>query len=334
MRASIDGRPALPNVPDLIDRWLAEGVITPAQADRMRADVGAPGARQPDVRPTEPSGPETALQRSSLVAEGLAYLGGVIVLVAAGLICARYWASMPQNAQLGVVGGTAAGLLLAGGAIPRSRSGAGVRLRSVLWLLSTAGAAAFAALFAHRVLELDGSANVLVTGSVSGVLAAALWWRLPVLAQQAAFFVATMVTAGAAVAQLTSSPHVPGLAVWGIGVIWFLLGWLGTVKPRRPVLALAAIAALIGAAMTLPADAGMVLALCTVVALVVVAVVIHDLLLLAVGAVGALNILPAVVNEWFPGDLAAPLVLLGVGALLVTAAVYTANRPRTHHTAG
>jgi hypothetical protein len=84
----------------------------------------------------------------------------------------------------------------------------------------------------------------------------------------------------------------------------------------------------------LPADAGLVLALCTVVAVVVVAVVIHDLLLLAVGAVGALNILPAMVNEWFPGDLAAPLVLLGVGALLVTAAVYTAGaRPRTHHTA-
>ncbi len=329
MRASIDGRP---NVPALIDRWLADGVITSDQADRMRTDVGPPRARQPDVHPIENSGVKTAPQRSSLVAEGLAYLGGVIVLVAAGLIGARYWESMPENAQLGVVGGTAVGLLVSGGAVPRSPSGASVRLRSVLWLLSIAGTAVFVALFAHRVLELNGSANVLVTGSATAALAAALWWRLPVLAQQAAFFVATTVTAGAAVAQLTSSPHLPGVAVWGMGVLWFLLGWGGVVKPRQPVLALAAITTLIGAVMTLPADAGMVLALCTVVAVVVVAVVIHDLLLLAVGAVGALNILPAVVNEWFPGDLAAPLVLLAVGALLVTAAVYTAKvRPRSHH---
>lgn len=322
MRASIDGRPS---VPDLVDRWLADGVITSVQADRMRADIGLPGVLPPDAGTIDRSVSEPSRERSSLVAEGLAYLGGVIVLVAAGLIGARYWASMPENAQLGVVGGAAAGLVLAGRAVPRSRSGAGVRLRSVLWLLSTAGTAAFVALFAHRVLELDGSTNVLVTGSATAVLAAALWWRLPVLAQQTAFFVAAMVTAGAAVAELTSGPHLPGLAVWGTGVLWFLLGWRGIVTPRRPVQALAAVATLIGAVMTLPADAGMVLALCTVVTVVVVAVVIHDLLLLAVGAVGALNILPAVVNEWFPGDLAAPLVLLGVGALLVTAAVYTAK---------
>ena len=322
MRASIDSRPS---VPDLVDRWLADGVITSVQADRMRADLGLPGVLPPDAGTIDRSVAEPSRERSSLVAEGLAYLGGVIVLVAAGLIGARYWASMPENAQLGVVGGAAAGLLLAGRAVPRSRSGAGVRLRSVLWLLSTAGTAAFAALFAHRVFELDGSTNVLVTGSTTAALAAALWWRLPVLAQQTAFFVAAMVTAGAAVAELTSGPHLPGLAVWGTGVLWFLLGWRGIVTPRRPVQALAAVATLIGAVMTLPADAGMVLALCTVVAVVVVAVVIHDLLLLAVGAVGALNILPAVVNEWFPGNLAAPLVLLGVGALLVTAAVYTAK---------
>jgi hypothetical protein len=83
--------------------------------------------------------------------------------------------------------------------------------------------------------------------------------------------------------------------------------------------------------MTLPTNVGMVLALCTVVAVVVLAVVVRDLLLLAVGALGALNVLPVVVNEWFPGELAAPLVLLVVGALLVTAAVYTAKRGKGHN---
>lgn len=300
----------------LIDHWLAEGLITSAQADRMHHEVEPllPDGAHVDVR-----------RRTSLVVEALAYLGGVIVLVAAGLIGARYWSELQDAGRLAVVGGAAAALLLAGSLVP-SGSGPGVRLRSVLWLLSTAGTGAFLALFADIVLELDGSAIGVLAGAGAAALAAVLWWRLSTLTQQAAFFVATMVSAGAAVDELTADPHLPGLAVWGTGVIWFVLGWRGTVKPRRPVQALAAAAALIGALMTLPADAGMVLALCTVVAAVVLAVVVRDLLLLAVGALGALNILPVVVNQWFPGELAAPLVLLVVGAVLVTAAVYTAKR--------
>lgn len=316
MRPSTDERPA--GLPDLIDRWVADGLITPAQSERMRDDLGL--TELPPVPLRRAEGP----RRTSLVAEALAYLGGVIVLVAAGLISARYWHSLTGTAQLGVVGSAATVLLLAGFAVPVSAA-PGLRLRSVLWLLSTACTAGFFALLADRVLELDGAAIGLVASSGAAALAAVLWWRLPVLAQQAAFFVATMLLATTAVAQLTSRPHLPGLAAWVVGAVWFLLGWRGLVAPRRPVLALAAAMTLVGALMTVPADAGMALAICTLVAVVVLAVVTRDLLLLAVGAVGALNILPAVVNEWFPGDLAAPLVLLGVGALLVTAAVYVAK---------
>jgi hypothetical protein len=303
----------------LIDHWLAEGVITCVQADRMHDefDRGEP--------PVSDSTPADARRRTSLVVEALAYLGGVIVLVAAGLISAQYWSALGDTGRLAVVGGAAAALLLAGASVT-SRSGPGIRLRSVLWLLATAGAGALLALFADIVLKLNGSAIGAVAGAGAAVLAALLWWRLPVLTQQTAFFVATMIAAGATVAHLTTDPQLPGLAVWVTGALWFLLGRRGTVTPRSPVQALAAAAALAGALITLPADAGMVLALSTVVAVVVLAVVVRDLLLLAVGAIGALNVLPVVVNEWFPGELAAPLVLLVVGALLVTAAVYTAKR--------
>jgi uncharacterized membrane protein len=278
----------------LIDRWLAEGLITPAQADRMHHEVDRPVRAVPDRTPLD------AHSRTSLVVEALAYLGGVIVLVAAGLISAQYWGALGDVGRLAVVGGAAVAMLLAG-ALVTSHSAPGIRLRSVLWVLSTAGAGAFLALFADIVLEFEGSATGVVAGGGAAVLALVLWWRLPVMAQQTTFFVATMVAAGAVVAQVTSDPQLPGVAVWGTGVIWFLLGWCGTLEPRRPVQALAAAAALIGALMTLPADAGMVLALCTVVAVVVLAVIGRDLLLLAVGALGALTTLPVVVNEWFPG---------------------------------
>lgn len=322
MRASTENRLIAPS---LIDHWLAEGVITSAQADRMRADLERAEPPAVAAGPTSGRSPGDARHHTSLVVEALAYLGGVIVLVAVSLIGAQYWHALDEAGQLAVVGGAATGLLLAGLAVPASRGATALRLRSVLWVLSTVGAAAFFALFAHLVLDLSDPAVGTVAGSGAAALAAVLWWRLRVLPQQATFFVATMVAAATAVAQLTTDEHLPGLAVWGTGVIWFLLGARGKLNPRRPVLALAATATLVGAAMTMPADAGMVLALGTVVAVVVAAVVVRDLLLLAVGAVGALNILPAVVNQWFPGQLAAPLVLLVVGALLVVAAVYTAT---------
>lgn len=317
MRVSTDERPALPQ---LIDRWVADGLITAVQADRMRDDLGL---TEPSPVPKASAGGRPP---TSLVVEALGYLGGVIVLVAAGLIAGRYWHSLTDATRLGLVGGAALALLLAGFGVPaEQRRSAGVRLRSVLWVLSSAGTGAFFALFADQVLKLDGPAVGLMASTGAAVLAAVLWWRLPILAQQTTFFVMTTLVASTGVAHLTDRPHLPGLAVWGTGVVWFVLGRRRIVTPQRPVLALAATVALIGTLMMLPADAGNVLAICTLVAAVAVAVVIRDLLLLAVGALGALNILPAVITEWFPGRLAAPLVLLAVGALLVTAAVYVAK---------
>ena len=329
-QSSTDHRPL---GPELIDRWLGEGLITRAQAERMRADLGLSSARPAPVEPVAPSSVQAApivgppeRDRTSLMIEALAYLGGVIVLVAAGLLAAQYWDALSEVAQLGVVSGGAALLLVAGLAVPKHLGATSIRLRSVLWLLSTAATAAFLALFADLVLDLRGDDILLVSSAGAAALAAALWWRLPIFPQQAAFFIALMVAAAATVAQATDNPQVLGLPVWVLGVVWFALGWRGLLKPRRWVFAAGAAGMLVGAAITLPADAGMVLALCTVLAIVVLAVLFRDLLLLGVGAFGALNILPSVITEWFPGELAPPLVLLGFGGLLVAAAVYTATR--------
>ena len=44
--------------------------------------------------------------------------------------------------------------------------------------------------------------------------------------------------------------------------------------------------------------------------------------------------LPAAITEWFPGDLTAPIAMLGVGALLVGAALFIARRRQTKPDAG
>src|SRR5690349_7061167 len=117
MRASTEDR--LPGL-NLIDHWRADGLITPAQADRMRADLERIEPVVPPG-PISPRGPRDGRRRTSLIVEALAYLWGVIILVAVGLIGAQYWRALGEGGQLAVVGGAATALLLAGLAIPASR---------------------------------------------------------------------------------------------------------------------------------------------------------------------------------------------------------------------
>lgn len=84
-----------------------------------------------------------------------------------------------------------------------------------------------------------------------------------------------------------------------------------------------------GALTTIPTHAGVALALLTSVAVVATAVVFRDLLMLAVGALGTLLVLPSSVIELFSGELAAPILMLVVGALLVGAGLFIARRRHT-----
>jgi uncharacterized membrane protein len=71
---------------------------------------------------------------------------------------------------------------------------------------------------------------------------------------------------------------------------------------------------------------GVVLAVASVTALIGLALIFRDLYLLGVGAVGTLVVLPPIMSRYFPGAMAPALALLGVGVLLVVAAVVTTRR--------
>lgn len=106
----------------------------------------------------------------------------------------------------------------------------------------------------------------------------------------------------------------------GVGV-----GQLAVSAPGA--LALGAVGMLVGA-MTIQSagDWGYVFALITVAALVAVAVLVGDLLMLGIAAIGALQVLPATVMHFFPGVLTAPLALLAAGLVLLAAALYATRR--------
>lgn len=311
-----------PGIEDLLDRWTSRGLITAEQADLIRKDESS----EPNLVGTAPT---HVGRRRSLIAEALGYLGGVLIVVAASLITQRYWSDIPTWGRLALPTIAAVLLFAAGWVVYQQQSALTGRLRAVLWLASTA-AAAFALWVVGRYalgwwVEED---IALLVGVGTAVFGGVLWLLHRTFVQQVALFVALVITATAAAIHLEGNQPAPsGLALWGLGIVWLALGWGGLLHPRRAVYGLGAGAFLVGAMVTMPAgDGGYVFALISVAALVSLAVVLGDLFMLGIAALGALTVLPPSVTHFFPGALAAPLAMLVTGIALVVAALRTTRR--------
>src|SRR5512139_2258377 len=148
-------RPQDPRLTAEVTTWVAEGLITDEQGARLlaRGPVAAPPAHRP--APT------------SVVAEALGYLGGVVVLVGAILIGARVWHQIDTPGRLAVLGLAAALLVAAGAAVPTRLGPPGQRLRAVLWTASLGATAATFGVFAVEVLDFDGAEVGLVAAGTA-----------------------------------------------------------------------------------------------------------------------------------------------------------------------
>jgi hypothetical protein len=303
----------------LVDRWAASGLVSGDQAERMRADLaGLTNQERHRVPP----------RAGSVVVEALGYLGGVIVVVGALSVAAQYWEELSTAWRLGGVLATAVLLLIAGAVAPVARGAAAVRLRSVLWLASTAAASGALALLADDVLDLGVRDALLVIGAGTATYATALWLVNRNLLQQLAMVAAAAMTAAAVVNKADVGPDAPGLGVWGVGVVWALLGWGGFLGPRRVVLALGTALAIFGGMLAGGSDAGLVLTLVTIAVAVAASILLQDLVLLGVATLGALVNIPAAMTRWFPDSLVGAWALVVAGLVLVTAAVWIARSGR------
>ena len=317
----------------LVERWVAHKLISREQAERIYAEEHLvpepPSAPAPEVTVT-PVGPRPAPgppARVSLVTEALGYLGGVLILVATVVITARYWDELSLGIRLGLAAAAAALLLAAGIAVPERLGEAGRRLRAVLWLASTGAFTGFLALIATEVFDWNDADVALFTAGASAIYAGTLWAYRPSGLQQVAVFGAFVATAVSAAGHLEAADETaPGLAAWGLGLVWLALAWGGLLPPRQVAYVLGSVGALFGAQATMSTGWGHVVALGTVTGLVGVAVLIGNLVVLGIGAVGMLMIIPETMEYYFPGALAAPLALLAAGVLLVAAALLTARR--------
>ena len=314
-----------------IDRWLADSIITAEQASQMRADRPEPAP--PDRVNREGLAPIPRTSRAALVTEALGYVGGAIIVVALGMVAGDLWNTMTVDVRLALVAVLTLILLVAGNLIPAPLGATGARLRSVLWLASSAGLAALLGIGASEWTGWTFQGVATFTALGTALYSADLWWAHHHLLQQVAVFVALLVGVGTGISLLPDAGALPGLAVWGVSAAWFALSWGGLIPGRHVGTVLAALGLVAGATSVADQGWGVFLALATVSALIGLALTFRDLYLLGAGAIGTLFVLPPIMGQYFQGALAPGLVLLGLGALLVVAAVLT-TRGRGEATPG
>ncbi|MGI5130936.1 DUF2157 domain-containing protein [Pseudonocardia sp. CA-107938] len=306
----------MPTSPDLdaaLHRWVEAGLIEPAQADAIRAAEAD----------------RTAAPRSSLLAEALGYVGGILVLVAAITLTGRFWAELGTAGRLAVAAVAALVLLVAGVAAPAPHTGAPGRLRAVVWLLSVAALAGAVGLLGEEVLGLDTDAAVVLAAGCATVYAGVLWRAHHAVPQHVAFVAALVTTAGTATELLPATTGESAwLAVWGAGLAWQLLGWGGVVTPRTAAYVCGGVAVVLGSVALADGAWGAVLAIGSAALLVVGGVAERDLVLLGVGAVATLVAVPRVVADRFPDTVVVALVLLVLGIALVGTGLFVARRRR------
>jgi hypothetical protein len=298
-------------------RWTAAGLIDADQAGRIEAAERERAVKLPR-------------RRLPMVAEVLGYVGAVVAVAAIVVTVQQIWKHVPTAVELTAAGVIAIGLLLAGTALRTGTDPALARLRSVLWLLSTAGATAFVALLTSRYLRLADADSALASAAAALVYASPLWWRNRTALQHLTAF-------GAAVAVLVTGidridAHAGtfafGTALWVFALVWGVAVSRGLLVPAPVGVMLSGAGALAGAIIAMDQAAGVLLAIATVAGLFAYGVLMHQVLLIGVGAVGTLYVIPRAAARYLPGSVSAPLAVAVVGLVLLGIALWLARHRR------
>lgn len=294
-----------------LDTWVDEGLISPEQAAAIR--------RREEAE-------RTGGGRIPRVAEAAGYLGAALAIVGGGILLEDFWASLTVVSLLILAATITAALVAAGAMLRGATEPAFQRLASLLWFVSTGGMALVAGLFGDEFTDLAGRHVSLLVGAAVSTHAGVLWRLRPRPLQQIALFAGAVTTVEGLVFLPAQDPPVffAGLAVWGLGVAWALLGWGEVVRPAGVALVLGAVAILVGAQMSSFGDlrgAGLVLGLATAGGLMAAAVTVSSTLVLAFGAAGVLIFTPQAVFHFLGDTLGAPVALVISGFALIGGAL-------------
>jgi hypothetical protein len=246
--------------------------------------------------------------------------------VAGTYLAGELWRNIPTGAALALAAVASVALGAAGAALRTSGSPPARRLRSVLWLLSTASLAAFMGILGNQVWQLSPAGTTMAAAAAAGVYGAAQWWRTRAALQHLAVFASAAVLVGTAVAQLGLGNWALGLGIWTLSALWGGAVIRGYLLPRGAGYFAAGFGLLVGIQFAMDVPAGHLLALATVAGLLAGGVLLREVWLAGLGAVSVLLVVPQTAERFLPESAAAPLAVFVAGAVLVGSAVWLAKR--------
>ena len=301
-----------------LQRWVGAGLISEDQASAIAAFEQAQLAAKPKPR-------------VSPAIEALAYVGGVLLAVGAGMLIAQFWDRLGTGGHLTVLTVAAMVTGLAGAVVGESDP-VTWRLRGFLWALSAAAIAAACGLFAFEVLNLRGEPVALATAGL-GALASAGYWQLrdrPL--QHLGTFVGLSVSVGVTIFWVggARTNAAIGFALWLLGSVWAWLAWRRRIPPGVVGFPLGVVLTVVASGIVGGQIAWLapLLGLATAGAWVGIGVTTNEPLAMAPGVVGVFVFLPWTLGYFFGESLGAPAITMLSGVILLAIVVMLMRRGR------
>lgn len=300
---------SVPTRESALRRWVAAGLLSDDQAEAIERFETMRLASMP--RP-----------RVSPAIEGLAYVGGALLAVGAGMLVSRFWEAMGAAGHLSVIG---VATIVSGvvGAVIGEAEPVARRLRGFLWMLCSIGSGAFAGLVVHDVFDRIGEPVALTTAATTAVVSGALWFLRDRPLQHVVTFVGLVVALGIGIAWADSTNPSAwiGLALWSFGALWAAASWRGLVPPAIIGFPLGVVLTLVGSAIVGGRYDWLapVLGLVTAMAWTAIGIGVNEVLALAPGVAGIFVFLPWTLARFFGRSLGAPVIVMLSGVLLLAA---------------
>lgn len=282
-----------------------------------------------------PGSPDvTRLIRRETLVEILGYAGAAAALVGT-LIAFSLRAYQSESAALAVSLVVTAVLVAAGVATGDRTPDAYQRMRSVLWFAAVISFGLASAIFGSNTLNLGGKSAATLAGGMAAGFGLLLWLMLRRSLQQIAFFLAaagtiTILAVPSNFNFVTDLRNVV-LVVWTCGVVWFIAGTVGIVRPPRTARVLGALVALFALEYLFASSFSLALTLTSLTSLVLLAVGDwkEDRAVAGLGIAGVLvasgvEVVHVVGRSQSAADAA---IAIGLGSLVVAIAAVRMTKP-------